>query len=70
MNKHETEKRRMWCKLRLAAGTDTHEIVSGDLILNNITNTQAWLGFMSQTYRRIRRYWQTQPVMFAIETTA
>ena len=46
-------RRRIWRKLHLAVDVNTHEIVCGDLSLNNVTVAEAFPGLIRQTHRNI-----------------
>lgn len=52
--KHGKERRRIWRKLHLAVGANTHEIVCSVLSLNNVTDSDAFPGLNRQTHRKIR----------------
>ncbi|GHY76109.1 transposase [Vibrio cholerae] len=52
--KHGTDgKRRVWRKLHLAVDTSTHEIVSAELSLSNVTDAEVLPNLLKQTRRRI-----------------
>ncbi len=54
VKKHGKERRRIWRKLHLAVGINTHEIICADLSLNNVTDSEAFPGLIRQTHRKIR----------------
>ncbi|BEL98864.1 MULTISPECIES: IS5 family transposase [unclassified Serratia (in: enterobacteria)] len=51
---HGKERRRTWRKLHLAVDAKTHEIICADLSLNNVIDTEAFLGLIRQTHRKIK----------------
>ncbi|PIJ26606.1 IS5 family transposase [Serratia sp. OSPLW9] len=54
VKKHGKERRRTWRKLHLAVDAKTHEIICADLSLNNVIDTEAFLGLIRQTHRKIK----------------
>ncbi|GLR09569.1 hypothetical protein GCM10007905_22890 [Mixta theicola] len=54
VKKHGKERRRIWRKLHLAAGSKTHEIVCAYLSLNNVMDSEAFTGLIRQTHIKIR----------------
>ena len=56
--KYGHEKRRVWRKLHLAVDAETHEVICADLSLNNVTDAEAFPGFIRQTHKKIRAAWR------------
>ncbi len=54
VKKHGKGHRRIWRKLHLAVDAKTHEIICADLSLNNVTDSEAFLGLIRQSHRKIR----------------
>jgi len=54
VKQHGQEKRRVWRKLHLAVDAETHEVISADLSLNNVTDAEAFPGLIRQTHRKVR----------------
>jgi len=54
VKKHGKERRRIWRKLHLAVNAKTHEIICAELLLNNVTDSEAFPGLIQKTYRKIR----------------
>lgn len=51
VKKNGKERRRIWRKLHLVVDSKTHEIISADLSLNNVTDSEAFPGLIRQTHR-------------------
>jgi len=54
VKKHGKNRRRICRKLNLTVNVKTHEIICADLSLNNVTDSEAFLDLIRQTFRKIR----------------
>ncbi len=51
--KHGKERRRIWRKLHLSVDAKTHEFICADLLLTNVTDSEAFPGLIRQIHRKI-----------------
>jgi len=53
VKKHRSEKRRTWRKLHLAVDVDSHEIISAEMTLINVGDSEVLPALLNPLRRRI-----------------